>query len=88
MHAIRFEAAVYRVMWSRAARTSRRPEQKEESMSSDEKTEPRDESESTDEEVVAHGYVADEPSEDDPERKLKRKQSDDAAGDDFGRKRK
>jgi len=57
-------------------------------MSSDEKTEPRDETESTDEEVVAHGYVPDEPGEDDPERKRKRKLSEDAAGDDFGRKRK
>lgn len=57
-------------------------------MSSDEKTEPRDETESTDEEVVAHGYVSDEPNEDDPERKRKRKHSEDTAGDDFGRKRK
>ncbi|MGH3137421.1 MAG: hypothetical protein ACRDPV_13120 [Gaiellaceae bacterium] len=60
-------------------------------MSSDEKTEPRDETESADE-VVAHGYVADEPGEDDLERKRKRKrkrkQAEDTAGDELGRKRK
>lgn len=57
-------------------------------MSFDEKTEPRDETESTDEDVVAHGYVADEPGEDDPERKRKRKQFEEIEGDDPGRKRK
>jgi hypothetical protein len=57
-------------------------------MSSDEKTEPRDETESADDEVVAHGYVSDEPGEDEPERKRKRKQAEDAAGDELGRKRK
>lgn len=56
-------------------------------MTSDEKIESRDETEGTDE-VVAHGYVSGEPSEDDPERKRKRKQSEEAAGDELGRKRK
>lgn len=57
-------------------------------MSSDEKTEPRDE------DVVAHRYVTEEPGDDDPERKRKRKQSEDpegiedAEGDEFGRRRK
>jgi hypothetical protein len=58
-------------------------------MSSDEKIETRDESESTD--VEAHKYVMDQPGGDDPERKRKRKQYEepvDPEGEDFGRKRK
>jgi hypothetical protein len=56
---------------------------------SDEQARKRDESESTnDDDVVAHGFVSDEPGEDDPERKRKRKQSEDADTDELGRKRK
>lgn len=57
-------------------------------MSSDEKTETADKTATTDADVEAHGYAPDEPGEDDPERKRKRKQSEDAAGDELGRKRK
>jgi hypothetical protein len=69
---------------ARAADPSRRGK----SMSSDEKTEPRDEPESKVEDVLAHRYVAEEPGDDDPERKRKRKQAEEAESDEFGRRKK
>ena len=61
-------------------------------MSSTESPETRDERESTDEEVVAHAGVIDEPGDADPERKRKRKrkrkQYEDAGDGELGRKRK
>jgi hypothetical protein len=56
---------------------------------SDEQARKRDESEMTeDADVVAHSFVIEEPGEDDPERKRKRKRSEDAETDELGRKRK
>jgi hypothetical protein len=55
---------------------------------SDEDTRGRKETEDADPDVLGHGVVADEPSEDDPERKRKRKQSDDGDSEELGRKRK
>lgn len=57
-------------------------------MSSDDETEPRKKQDSEDADVIAHRYVADEAAEDDPLRKRKRKQSEEAETDEFGRKRK
>lgn len=57
-------------------------------MSSDEKAEPGNK------DVEAHKFVTEAPAEDDPERKRKRKMSEDpestvdAEGDEFGRRRK
>jgi hypothetical protein len=48
----------------------------------------RDESESTEDDVVAHRYVSDAPDEDDPEKKRKRKMSDEPGEDDFGKRKK
>ena len=58
-------------------------------MSSEEKIETRNESETGD--VEAHKYVPDAPQGDDPERKRKRKQYEEPAeldGEDFGKRRK
>lgn len=59
-------------------------------MSSTESPETREEPESTDEDVVAHAGVIDEPGDVDPERKRKRKrkQYEDAGDGELGRKRK
>jgi hypothetical protein len=55
---------------------------------SDEQARKRAESENNDEDVIAHSFVIEEPGEDDPERKRKRKQAEDAESDELGRKRK
>lgn len=46
------------------------------------------EAEDPGEDVVAHGFVTDEIADDDPERKRKRKVSEEPGGDGFERKRK
>ena len=54
----------------------------------DEQARKRDESENNDEDVTAHSFVIEEPGEDDPERKRKRKQAEGADTDELGKKRK
>jgi hypothetical protein len=55
---------------------------------SDEDVRGRKQTEGEEPDVVGHRKVADEPGEDDPERKRKRKLADDAEGEELGRKRK
>jgi len=53
----------------------------------DEKSRRRKEREDEGPDVEAHGYVAEEPAEDDPERKRKRRQSEKAEAEEAGRRR-
>jgi hypothetical protein len=60
-------------------------------MSSDEKTDLRDENEAGDEDVEAHRYVVDEPGEDDlrgMKMKMKKRGPEELGGDDFGKRAK
>jgi hypothetical protein len=76
-------------MCSKAARRAADPSRRETTMSSDEKSGPRDESETDD--VQAHEFVTEPSGDDDPDRTTKRKQYEEPAdpdGDDFGKRRK